>query len=151
MVHSNQEAIRRKGRLQVKTFKLKKLEIVKHKEDIENTAIPLLDGLIINREDEENQWMIEAYVTKDFKGIFDEFYKNQQEIMVQATITKETNEPATFITTIINMNEIEDNMNVLFLGTMLDRKKAIIMDRLTELIKKGYQGNQLIKMLKKDN
>ncbi|MBR3120036.1 YwpF-like family protein [Oceanobacillus profundus] len=129
----------------MKTFKLKRLEVVDHDdEEIEQTNIKLLDGLIINREDDKGQWLIEAYTDTSYLNYFNKLHGEQGEIMVQATITKESNEPATFITTILGINEIGDKINVLFIGTIIDRRKHIIEDLLTDLIEQGYQGRELL-------
>ncbi|WP_067730090.1 YwpF-like family protein [Oceanobacillus damuensis] len=132
----------------MKTFKLKKLEVVDHNDEIDQKSIPLLDGLIINREDDNSQWLIEAYIEKSNYDYFNRIYENKEEIMVQATITKETNEPATFITTVLGVNEIGDHMNVLFIGKIIDSRKSIVEELLTDLINQGYQGKELLKKFK---
>ncbi|MFC4024272.1 YwpF-like family protein [Oceanobacillus longus] len=132
----------------MKTFKLKKLEILDHNEEIEQNNITLLDGLIINREDDNSQWIIEAYIEKSNFEYFSKLYEKQDEIMVQATITKESNEPATFITRVLGVNEIGDDMNVLFMGKIIDRRKNIVEDLLTDLINQGFQGKELLEKFK---
>ncbi|GAB3068432.1 YwpF-like family protein [Virgibacillus ainsalahensis] len=136
----------------MKTFKLKALEIMEHREDdIIQNNIPLLDGLIINREDEQNQWLIEAYVEHSYKDFFSQLKEENDEIMVQVKITKKSNEPATFITTVLGVNEIGDNLNVLLIGTIVDRHKSKIEQMLSSLIEKGYQGEELLKKFKEAN
>ncbi|MBP2077939.1 YwpF-like family protein [Oceanobacillus polygoni] len=133
----------------MKTFKLKRLEVVDHDDDeIEQLNIKLRDGLIINREDDQGQWLIEAYTNKSYMDYFKKLHGEQGEIMIQATITKESNEPATFITTVLGINEIGDHINVLFIGTIIDRRKHIIEDLLTDLIDQGYQGRELLSKFK---
>ncbi|MEC5425129.1 YwpF family protein [Virgibacillus sp. C22-A2] len=133
----------------MKTFKLKTLEILEQKDEvIVQQRIPLLDGLIINREDEKNQWTIEAYTESSYLSFFDLLRKEKEEIMVQVKITKESNEPATFITSIIGINEIGTNLNVLFVGTIIDRRKGKVEEMLTGLIEDGYQGKELLEKFK---
>jgi len=133
----------------MKTFKLKMLEIIDHRGDeFVHTNIPLLDGLSINREDDQNHWLIEAYIDREYLDFFTNLYKKNDEIMIQVKITKESNEPATFITSIIGVNEIGDSMNVLLLGTIVDRRKHKIEELLTSLIDKGYQGRELLEKFK---
>ena len=110
--------------------------------------IELLDGLIINREDENNRWTIEAYLNKSYLPFFEELWKQKQEILIQVKITKESNDTATFITTIIDINEIGAHINVLFLGNIVDKRKASIETLLTTLIDKGYQGKELLEKFK---
>lgn len=133
----------------MKTFKLKMLEIIDHRGDeFVHTNIPLLDGLSINREDDQNHWLIEAYIDREYLDFFTNLYKKNDEIIIQVKITKESNEPATFITSIIGVNEIGDSMNVLLLGTIVDRRKHKIEELLTSLIDKGYQGRELLEKFK---
>ncbi|UJL47778.1 hypothetical protein KFZ58_07975 [Virgibacillus sp. NKC19-16] len=132
----------------MKTFKLKSLEIIEQRDDnLMPKKIPLKDGLAINREDDNNQWVIEAFIDYSYLDYCKDL-KKRNEIMVQVKITKESNEPATFITSIIGVNEIGEHMNVLFLGSIVDRRKNKVEEILIALIDEGYQGNDLIKKFK---
>ncbi|WP_099157896.1 YwpF family protein [Virgibacillus ndiopensis] len=135
----------------MKTFKLKALDILEsNDEDIIHHEIPLLDGLIINREDDQNRWVIEAYVNHSLISFFKDLKERKDEVMIQVKITKESNTPATFITQIITVNEIGPHMNVLFMGTIIDRQKGIIKETLQKLVEEGYQGESLIKKFKEE-
>ncbi|RDW17991.1 YwpF family protein [Oceanobacillus chungangensis] len=130
----------------MKTFKLMKLTIINQRNgNIVQNNIPLLNGLIINREDDTNRWIIEAYIEKANKVYFNQLLENKEEIMLQVKITKESNEPATFITSILSVNEIGENINVLFMGTIIERKEKNILKELTALLKEGYRGKELLK------
>jgi len=134
----------------MKTFRLKALEIIEKKdENIVQRDIPLIDGLIINREDGENQWVIEAYTENEHLAYFQKLRKENEEIMIKVKITKETNDPAIFITSIIGLNEIEAQMNVLFKGTIIDQRNNEIEQMLKTLIDKDYQGEELLQKFKK--
>lgn len=133
----------------MKTFKLKSLELIENKDmNIIEKKIPLFDGLIINREDAANQWLIEAYTNYSYYDFFQPLSEMKDEVLVQVKITKETNDPATFITSIIGINKIGDRMNILLLGTMVDQRKTDIEKMLKKLIGKGYQGEQLLTKFK---
>jgi|SRR5699024_7516178 len=135
----------------MKTFKLKALEVIESTDsdkDILQHQIPLLEGLIINREDEKNQWVIEAYVEKEYIDFFTRLKDTRDEIMIQVKITKQSNAPATFITSIIGMNEVGDNMNVLFKGTIVDKQREIVEGMLKKLIDQGYHGEDLLDKFK---
>lgn len=133
----------------MKTFKLKALEIIENKdEDISQTKIPLIDGLIINREDDDNQWIIEAYTAHEHLDYFKKLQKENEEIMIKVKITKETNDPATFITSMIGINEIETQINVLFKGIIVDQRNSKIEQVLKTLIDEDYQGEALLKKFK---
>ncbi|HIS28245.1 MAG TPA: hypothetical protein IAA78_02190 [Candidatus Avamphibacillus intestinigallinarum] len=133
----------------MKTFKLKFFNIMLNQsEEIVDYVIPLIDGLIINREDEDNRWVIEAYIDKKYMDFFNELKETNEEIIVQVKITKETNEPATLITDVIAVNALEEEMNVILMGTIIDEQKTKIEKVLTELIHDGYSGEQLLEKFK---
>ena len=135
----------------MKTFKLKALEVIESTDsdkDILQHQIPLLAGLIINREDDHYQWVIEAYIDKKYEAFFTRLKETREEIMVQVKITKQSNAPATFITSIIGMNDVGDNMNVLFMGTIIDKQREIVLGILKELIDQGYHGEELLDKFK---
>lgn len=133
----------------MKTFKLRLLEIVEQKdEEIIQIKIPLIDGLIINQEDENNHWVIEAYVDHSYLDFFKNIEEVNGETLIQVKITKESNAYATFITTLIGLNEIGAHMNVLFIGTIVDRQKYKVEEMLTNLIEEGYQGEELLNKFK---
>src|SRR5690625_3912835 len=114
---------------------------------IDRKIFKLLDGLIINREDEFG-WLIEAYMNDTYYEYFSSI-KNNDEIMVQVKISREDNDPAFFITNIVSINKIGENkMNVLFQGRVVDQKKSRIEEMLQKIIEEGYQGESLLKKYK---
>lgn len=138
------------GGTEMKTFKLKSLRILQGGEnEIKKHAIELVDGLIINREDEQGQWLIEAYLHQQQKPFLKAIQQADEEIMIEVKITTKSNDPVTFITKMIGLNDIGDDMNVLFLGKMVDKQKSIIEGILSELIAEGYQGEELLERFKK--
>lgn len=133
----------------MKTFKLKSLQIIEDKnEDIISTDIALLDGLTINREDDANRWIIEAYMEQSYMDFFNKLQMENDEVLIEVKITKESNQPATFLTTIIGVHEIGSKMNVLFRGTIVDKQKSKIQEMLTSLVEAGYQGELLLEKFK---
>lgn len=133
----------------MKTFKLKSLIIVNHVDkQVETKDIPLIDGLIINQEDGEDQWLIEAYVDGSHEEYFKELQR-KEDIMIQVKITKESNDPATFITSMTGLNIIGENMNVLFLGKMVDLRRGEAQNILEELVHEGYEGEALIELFQR--
>ncbi|MFD1168396.1 YwpF family protein [Oceanobacillus caeni] len=105
----------------MKTFKLKMLFVLPN--NLEQKEIKLLDGLIINKEDDyyPNQWLIEAFVSKDYTTYFEKIM-NIEELLLKVKISKTDNEPVLFKSKIIGINEIGENINVLFKGN-LEKKK----------------------------
>ena len=129
---------------------LKALDIIENQgEQVTQKKIELIDGLIINREDEENQWIIEAYTDQKYLHYFEKLQDKNEEIMIEVKITKETNDPATFMTSMIGLNKIGSQMNVLFKGTIaVDQYSNRIERTLKSLLNKGYQGEELFEKLK---
>ncbi|MDY0406040.1 YwpF family protein [Virgibacillus sp. 179-BFC.A HS] len=134
----------------LKTFKLKKLRIVEGTgEELLYHHIKMIDGLIINREDDQDRWVIEAYTQMDQFPIFERLQQEREEFMLEAIITKENNTPVVFIGNLIGLNKMEENMNVLFMGKIVDQRKSKIESLLETLIIEGYQGESLLKAFKK--
>ncbi|MFC4556924.1 YwpF-like family protein [Virgibacillus kekensis] len=133
----------------MKTFKLASLDIVDSRNSgTVHQSFPLLDGLIINREDEENRWIVEAFLENKYYDFFTELCDKNKEVIIQVHITKKSNAPATFITSVIGVNEIGKNMNVLFRGTIVNHQKEIVEDKLKALIDEGYNGEKLLEKFK---
>lgn len=133
----------------MKTFKLNSLSILESKNDtFKEHPIELIDGLIINREDEEGQWLAEAYCDNKYKNFFLDLNEQSETVIINVKITKETNAPVTFDTSIVGVNDMGDCMNVLFIGKMIDRDKRFIEDLLSGLINEGYQGEELLERFK---
>lgn len=133
----------------MKTFKLKSLKIIQNiDEEIGQKNIPLIDGLTINREDDENQWVIEAFMEELYLTYFEELYRNENEVIIEVKITKESNDPALFITKIIGLNKIGTHMNVLFKGTLIDYRKTEVEDILQSLIQENIRGEELLNRFK---
>src|SRR5699024_451670 len=137
-----------KGANTMKTFKLKGLKVMKNEEDsIEQKRISLQDGLVINREDESG-WLIEAYVSNEYKEYFKSLI-GVLDVMIQAKITREENDPAFFITKIASVNQISDEqISVLFEGFVVDHSKNRIEEMLRMIMEEGYQGESLLKKFK---
>lgn len=133
----------------MKTFKLKSLQIMELNDDgIERHSLDLMDGLIINREDDQLRWTVEAYVSRAYSSFLHRLYEEKSEIIIRAKITTESNEPAIFITTITGVNDIGDNMNVLFIGKLVDKKTSKVELLLSTLMEEGYQGKALLPAFK---
>ena len=133
----------------MKTFKLKMLEIVDYDaEQYETKKIPLIDGLIINREDKNNNWLIEAYMEHEFESFFKELETKHEELILHVKITTELNDKATCLTRILSINKIGEKMNVLFLGNMIDQRTPQLEAYLEELIIEGNQGEELLEKFK---
>lgn len=136
-------------RKDMKTFKLVDLNVERlDKEGQPFEQFPLIDGLIINKEDGENHWMIEALVSKEHKSFFQKLQENQTEAKVFVTITKKSNRPAQLSASIKNIVELEESISVLIYGQMVTRKQQGSDTILENLVKEGYTGSKLLEAFK---
>ncbi|AZV49807.1 YwpF-like family protein [Bacillus halotolerans] len=133
----------------MKTFKLVDLNVERvDKEEKSIEQFPLIDGLIINKEDGENHWLIEALVPKEHLSFFDQLQKKQAEVKVFVTITKKSNRPAQLTAAVKNIAELEESISVLIYGQMVTRKQQGTETILESLVKEGYTGAKLIEAFK---
>ncbi|MGX4767684.1 YwpF-like family protein [Bacillus mojavensis] len=133
----------------MKTFKLVDLNVERvDKEEKSIEQFPLIDGLIINKEDGENHWLIEALVPKEHMSFFDQLQKKQAEVKVFVTITKKSNRPAQLTAAVKNIAELEESISILIYGQMVTRKQQGTETILESLVKEGYTGAKLIEAFK---
>ncbi len=127
----------------MKTFKLVSMQVI---EEDKLTDIVLDDGLIINKEDENSTWLLEAYINSQYKSYFQQ--KSDQELVVQVVISKKENDPAAFLTTILSMNEFDDHISILFKGQLKRTKSDFAEILLQDLLTQGLTGEDLMNEFK---
>ncbi|MGM0923293.1 MAG: YwpF-like family protein [Bacillota bacterium] len=129
----------------MKTFRLVGLTIeVQGDNGARLEEIPLSDGLIINKEDGENHWMIEALLAKEHRSYFETLSQKKNELRLYVTISKKTNKPAEIVAKIKSIMVLEEHISVLFEGRMLARKAKHEPEKLLEdLLTKGLHGEDL--------
>ncbi|MCD7034625.1 YwpF-like family protein [Metabacillus sp. GX 13764] len=127
----------------MKTFRLVGMKIER---DERYAEIPLEGGLIINKEDGENRWMIEALLNKNYLSYFQELKEKDDELQMLVTITKSTNTPAKVTAVIKEVVELEqDKVSVLFEGGLTaNRPRGDAEKLLSELIDEGLTGEELL-------
>ncbi|ADU30427.1 YwpF-like family protein [Evansella cellulosilytica] len=139
----------------MKTFKLCSLAMLFDNEELQDDKlyqgkdIPLVDGLIINKEEAEKNWLIEAVLTNEWKPFFDEYEANQQQFMTEVTITKKTNDPATLVCKVLHVHKLKEYISVHFEGVLVMKKDDLSDMLLKNLINEGYSGEALFKEFKK--
>lgn len=132
----------------MKTFKLCSLIILLDHE-VEPKEIPLVDGLIINKEEVQKNWLIESVVSEEWEAYFNKLLQTGETVMVEATITKKTNEPATFVCTVKSCTELENNITVLFDGYLVVKEEDFSDMLLRNIIKEGFEGEEIMVEFKK--
>lgn len=129
----------------MKTFKLVSLSVLQEvASEQQFVEVELLDGLIINREDPDNRWILEAFLEKSYLALFDQYKHEQKQLHMEVTISHKSNDPAYVVGTIMTTNEFEEHISVLF-DAKIERNK---LDRsgtlLAQLLKEGLQGDDLL-------
>jgi hypothetical protein len=133
----------------MKTFKLVALGVASsNTEDTNYQTIELVDGLIINKENEENHWIIEALLPNTYLSYFEELFKQRQQLKLQATISKKSNDPAHFSASMISITKMERHFSILLKGSLTGRKTHSPEMILQELIEQGLSGDALLQEFK---
>lgn len=136
----------------VKTFRLIDLKIVRQDDSAKRLEeFPLIDGLIINKEDGENHWMVEGLVSKEYRYFFEYLLQEGKEVKAFVTITKKSNRPAQLLAKVKNITVLGEHVSVLMNGKMVSSKLRKDSDKILEgLIKEGYTGDQLLAAFKQN-
>ncbi|MDX8361106.1 MULTISPECIES: YwpF-like family protein [Bacillaceae] len=135
----------------MKTFRLVALTILNDDEiQVSKQGISLLDGLIINKEDGENRWLLDILIAQDYLHLFNELHKQSQikSIPIQTVISKEDNDPATMSVKVKKITTMGDSVSVLMDGVLINRRTKRAEILLTDLLQRGLQGEQLLQEFK---
>lgn len=124
----------------MKTFKLVSLQIVSNGKV---TPIKLDDGLIINKEDDHNRWLIEIYTDNAVTPSLEVAYREQKNILVHAIITKKENDPAPFEVKVLSIQALGNKASILLEGTLKRDRSDYAQLLLQHLLEKGYTGEEL--------
>ncbi|MBB5324186.1 hypothetical protein HNQ34_001279 [Anoxybacillus tepidamans] len=130
----------------MKTFKLVGLQVVHG--DVHQEEIPLIDGLIINKEDGKNRWLIETYIDKRYEPLFTELQKDHNEFRLQVIISDINNDPANMIASVRSITPLNNHLSVLMDGLLVRNKTDLAETVLAGLVEQGLQGEALLKEFK---
>ena len=131
----------------MKSFKLISLQIIRENRQL--VDIELVDGLIINKENSSNTWIVEALVKENHYNDLKGYLPNDNEdVRIQVVITKQENDPAVFKTILKTKKLIDGHFNLLFVGTLQNTRSKYAELLLEDLVKKGFTGDLLIKEFK---
>jgi hypothetical protein len=129
----------------MKTFKVITLQVVE-KEVLRD--INIVDGLIINKEDDKRTWLIETYVSKEYYDYFREAQQEKADLEIQVVISHQANDPAAFLTSIRCIKIMDDKMSILFEGKLKKQRNEYAELLLANLMQKGYAGEELMQEFK---
>ncbi|MCC4723154.1 YwpF-like family protein [Salinicoccus sp. RF5] len=127
---------------------MKSFKVVELKLEHENNFIilDLIDGIIINKEKQEDPWLVEISTSTDFKDILEDLVGTEMEMLV--TITRHSNEPARFKGVFNEMNEIENALSLIFNGKIIVQGPHYAEDLLSHLLDEGYEQEKLLNEFK---
>lgn len=129
----------------MKTFKLYSFSLFERQQDkVVQVPIEITDGLIINMENADKTWYIDAVFSKDKLAYFQQIKEDGRNVLVDVIITSKDNHPAAMITTIRTITELSDGVSVLFKAKLAQKKDDVIENVLRSLIEKGYKENELV-------
>ncbi|SFC22483.1 YwpF-like protein [Bacillus sp. OV322] len=131
----------------MKTFKLISLQIADEKQEL--IEAELTDGLIINKEDDQSTWLLEALIENEqFKKIKDALPPVNGEVNIQAVITKKENDPASFKTILRIIKDLEGHKSIMFEGHLQRSRSKYAELLLEDLIQQGMTGEALVEQFK---
>ncbi|MBS4218931.1 hypothetical protein KHA96_11455 [Bacillus sp. FJAT-49711] len=130
----------------MKTFKIVALHIYENKKA---TNIPLEDGLIINKENEDGVWIIEAFIEKQYIEHFQKRFDHEEKFEIRVIITHAANDPAPLTVKVHTIQVLDDHISVLFEGRLSKRRNEYPEILLDDLIKEGLSGDQLLEEFRK--
>ena len=125
----------------MKTFKLISLKVVKEDGLMD---VPLEDGIMISKEDEENSWLIESYIDKSFYDFFQEALDQDKELLIQTVISKPDNDPVLFRVKTKSVITFDQHISILLQGTLKKVRSSYAENLLGNLIQKGLSGENLL-------
>ncbi|MGZ0087207.1 YwpF-like family protein [Caldibacillus thermoamylovorans] len=125
----------------MKTFKLVGLSVIDGERQRQD--IPFIDGLIINKEDGQNRWLVEAYLDDEYEPVFASL-QQQPEFQLQVTITNPSNDPANMLVAVRSITKMNGHISVLMEGLMIPRRTRLAEIVLEGLVEKGLQGEALL-------
>ncbi len=131
----------------MKTFKLISLHVTGDHGLIE---IKLEDGLIINKEDENRTWLLEALVPSSYEAYFQSLLEEKKELILQIVISRKANDPAYYHSKLFHIKKLNgDSLSLLFKGHLNRSRSNYAELVLANLIEKGFTGKELLKQFKK--
>ncbi len=100
--------------------------------------LELIDGLIINKEDEQNNWLIEVYTMTENLDLFEKALHTQEEGMIRVVITKKENDPVYFQIKVVSIKKMGDKISIILSGKI----KTISRSKYAENLLKNLIGQR---------
>ncbi|WP_179295614.1 YwpF family protein [Bacillus sp. FJAT-45350] len=134
----------------MKTYRLYSLRLLIGKENgVLQRDIPLVDGLIINMEDNGKKWLLDAVISSDKKSVFEEI-ETSEKFILEVVITSKNNHPATMVAKVRKLTELSVNVSVLIDGILVNRKDDIVDLVLQGMVDENVSGESIVPELEKE-
>ncbi|OKL37598.1 YwpF family protein [Domibacillus mangrovi] len=124
----------------MKTFKVAEFFLDKEED---SHKIPLKDGLIINREDEKQSWLIELFLDENEELSIRRFH-HVSNLTARIAITHRGNAPAIFSVSMRDIQKLDHGISVLFDAQLRQRRNDYTKQVLDSLLKEGLEGEELL-------
>ncbi len=129
----------------MKTFRLISFQVI---EDNGLKDIQLLEGLVINQENDARTWLLESFVSTTYLKYFQDLQKKDCQTTLQIIISRRENDPAFFYCQSLTINQLsDDKMSLLFSGTVKNSNTYAEL-LLASLIEEGLSGQKLLQEFK---
>lgn len=125
----------------MKTFKMLSFNVLN--DDGTTINYPLIDGVIINQENETKTWILEIFIDNSYKQSFEQL--KGKEIDVRVVISFPENEPAPFSVTIVEILELKHQISVLMKGKVKLLRQKYAEQLLKNLLEENLSKEELIK------
>lgn len=124
----------------MKTFKVAAFFFEKNGELV---PIPLQDGLIINREDEQHSWLVELFLREEDVPAVRAF-EREKKLTARVAISHRGNDPAMFTVSIRSFQFFEGGTSVLFDAQLRQMRNEYAKQMLHTLVEQGLEGKDLL-------
>lgn len=129
----------------MKTFHLYSISLLQGQSGkVEHLPISMKDGLIINMENHEKTWYIDAVFDREHLAFFEKIKADNRHILVEVIITSPDNPPAAMITSIDTITELSEHISVLFKAKMTGRMDDAIRNIVKSIIAEGLKGEEIL-------
>ncbi len=139
-----------KGPDTMKTFKLHALQVIDGQQGkMKQNPIPLTDGLIINMENEEHTWFLDAVVSKEDAATFEREQEAERNLLVSVVITSKDNHPAVMITSIESITDLEHGKSIVLKGNIVSGRDDVLEDVFEDILEEGIELEEVLSEFKR--
>ncbi|GAF14526.1 hypothetical protein JCM19045_3845 [Bacillus sp. JCM 19045] len=134
----------------MKTFKLHALQVIDGQQgQMKQHLIPLKDGLIINMENDEHTWFVDAVISKEDAIQFENEQEADRHMLVSVVITSKNNHPAVMITSIESITELAEGKSVVLKGKIVSGRDDVLEDVFEDILEEGINREVVLDEFKR--